>query len=123
MPNVFVDIPNKPFVSEIAQGQEFINAATMQMGEGSKVFRADRDGIWLGAEKFADAPFSVDMEGNMVASSATFSQYLAKADTSQTLTGDFDLGSPSSGYIRLDGANKRLLINDGTNNRGVFGEV
>jgi len=36
-------------------------------------------------------------------------------------TGDFnvgiDLGNPSSGYIRLDGDNNRIIVNDGTTNR------
>jgi hypothetical protein len=34
-----------------------------------------------------------------------------------------DIGSPSSGYIRLDGDNNRIIVNDGTNNRILIGEV
>ena len=35
------------------------NIGAMQIGSGDKVFRGDQSGIWLGAAKFADAPFSV----------------------------------------------------------------
>lgn len=34
-----------------------------------------------------------------------------------------DVGNPSSGYVRLDGVNNRIVINDGTTNRVVLGEV
>ena len=92
--------------------------AGLQIGAGSKVFRGDQSGIWLGASKFADAPFSVDMQGNIVASTATFGQYISKAGTSQALTGDFNLNDAN---VKIDGANKRILINDGTNDRILIG--
>lgn len=49
----------------------------LAVGFGAKVFRVDSQGAWLGAEKFTDAPFRVDMEGNMVATSVTLSGYIA----------------------------------------------
>lgn len=52
------------------------NIGAMQIGSGNKVFRGDQQGIWLGATKFADAPFSVDMEGNIVATSLDLSGFL-----------------------------------------------
>lgn len=42
---------------------------SLQVGFGSKVLRVDRDGLWLGSDHFADAPFRVDMQGNITASS------------------------------------------------------
>jgi hypothetical protein len=54
----------------------FRDLKELQVGFGEDVFRADRQGIWLGAEKFADAPFSVDMQGNVVALSLDLSGYL-----------------------------------------------
>lgn len=47
----------------------FSNVKQFAAGFGSKVFRVDRDGLWLGAETFAAAPFSVDMEGNVTLTS------------------------------------------------------
>lgn len=38
-------------------------------GYGDKVFGSDENGIWLGAAEFADAPFSVDMDGDVIANS------------------------------------------------------
>lgn len=72
----------------------FSNVKQFAAGFGSKVFRVDRDGLWLGAETFSQAPFSVDMEGNVKLTSIT------------TLTGftDQDLTSialPTNG-IRVD---------------------
>ena len=74
--------------------------------------------IWAGHANPASAPFSVDKDGNLVASSATFGQYLTKTGTGQTLTGDIQLGVSN---VKIDGANKRILINDGTNDRVLVG--
>ena len=41
-------------------------------GYGAKVFGSSELGIWLGAADFPTAPFRVDMEGNIYASSASF---------------------------------------------------
>lgn len=199
---------------------------SLQIGYGTRLFRADQNGIWLGAEKFAAAPFRVDMQGNVTATSASFpnlvtitifkqdgiptstavgdlwfdtndnnkmyragsvgsdaiiagewelvntigvqvfaqdsvptstnigdlwydtndnnktyraasagadqiiagewelvndlraADALLKGTTSQTLTGDFALGDTN---IKIDGANKRIIINDGTNDRILIG--
>lgn len=73
---VFKDLPQ-------TLGQEPANPVkdpskleTLQVGFGGRVLRVDRNGIWLGSEKFADAPFSVDMDGNIVATSLDLSSYL-----------------------------------------------
>lgn len=34
-----------------------------------------------------------------------------------------DIGNPASGFVRLDGVNNRIIVNDGTTNRIVIGEV
>ena len=122
MSDVFVNIDDKTY-SPLPPSQNLSQIASMQVGEGSQVFRSDRSGIWLGAATFADAPFSVNMAGDVIATSATFSAYISKAGTGQSLTGDFDLGGTTSGYVKIDGDNKRILINDGTNNRIVIGDV
>lgn len=58
-------------------GNDLLTAVqSLQVGFGSKVLRIDRDGLWLGAEDFASAPFSVDMEGNMTALSLDLSGYI-----------------------------------------------
>ena len=37
----------------------------LSVGVGSEAVKADRSGLWAGGNKFADAPFSIDMQGNM----------------------------------------------------------
>lgn len=70
----FTDVPNAPLDEKgnVRYGSEFFrNVAELQVGYGGQVLRVDRQGLWLGAENFADAPFSVDMSGNIVATSLT----------------------------------------------------
>ena len=126
MESYFKDIENKPIkvATEVQGGGVFNDVGSLQVGMGTQVLRMDQSGLWLGANKFADAPYSVDMAGNVIASSATFSAYattaaaLLKAGTSQALTGDFNLNDAN---VKIDGANKRILINDGTNDRIIVG--
>lgn len=40
-----------------------------------------------------------------------------------TVTVSLGLGSTATGYIRLDGANNRIIVNDGTTNRVAIGDV
>lgn len=103
------------------------NLAELQVGHGSKVMRSDLQGIWLGAEKFEDAPFAVDMEGNMRAvkafltgypSTSDLNGYVSKTGTGQNLTGNVNVGN---GNVLIDGVNARILISDSTNPRGLFG--
>jgi len=94
-------------------------------GEDAESFHVDGDGnLWTGAIRFADAPFSVDKFGNLIATSATFGQFLSKAGASQVLAGSILVGTGAGGSsVLIDGANNRILINDGTNNRIVIGNV
>jgi len=54
--------------------------APIQLGQGTSVLKASSEGLSLGNDTFASAPFRVDMEGNMTATSGTFSGNLG-ADT------------------------------------------
>ena len=173
MSDVFVDVKNVDIGVGIPAGTEYTQSGEMAIGQGSKVFRADQSGIWLGAEKFADAPFSVDMLGNLIASSATLSGYskiyiwkqdgiptstavgdlwidtndsnkvyraaavgadavtageweevttaaLLLAATSQSFTGSYTVKDSS---VFIDGVNGRIVINDGSDDRVVIGNV
>lgn len=61
--NPFTDIliPDKPTSQDI---KKLVNGISLNIGNGDTSFKADRSGIWVGAKKFADAPFKVDMLGN-----------------------------------------------------------
>lgn len=72
----FNDVPNvdpsDPTGGVVAGSMIADNLTSLQVGAGTKIFRGDASGIWLGAIKWANAPFRVDMSGNLYASSATF---------------------------------------------------
>jgi hypothetical protein len=103
-------------------GNDVINVAAMKAGTGDKSFKVDDSGIWLGANKFADAPFSVDMEGNISATSLDLSTYISKSGTNEQVSGTIRLGTGTgAASIILDGGNKRITVNDGTNDRILIG--
>lgn len=85
IPVAEVPQPESRFGSDVMR-----NVKELQVGSGSTVFRADRSGIWLGAAKFEDAPFSVDMDGNIVATGLTLG----------SLAGDLDDIADGSTYAK-----------------------
>lgn len=65
LPEIPFSDPNDPrFGSDV-----FRMIKELQVGYGTKVLRVDQTGMWLGAETFAEAPFSVDMLGNVIGES------------------------------------------------------
>lgn len=61
--NPFTDII-PPVKTPSQELKKLVNGTSLNIGNGDTSFKADRSGAWLGAKKFADAPFKVDMEGN-----------------------------------------------------------
>lgn len=117
--NPFQDVQDNPITTAETYGQpQLDNLFSLQIGAGNVAFKADSSGIWLGADRFADAPFSVDMNGNIIAQSLGLGNYVTKTDTGQNLTGSVNLGTSS---VILDGVNKRIIINDGSNDRILIG--
>lgn len=57
---------------------------SFKRGYGDAVFGSNDLGIYLGAADFANAPFSVDMDGNLIATSATIGGYSKVAIFKQT---------------------------------------
>lgn len=67
----FADLPIDPPGTRFGS-QSLDDVSEMQIGSKQNVFRADPSGIWLGRSTFTQAraeTFSVDMDGNLVASS------------------------------------------------------
>lgn len=59
----FVDIP--PILPDpTAPINRFVNGKTLNIGTGNIAFKADKQGIWAGANKFVDAPFKAAMNGD-----------------------------------------------------------
>ena len=76
MSDIFVDVKERSIEPLTAEGTQYANFASMAIGEGSQSFRSDQQGIWLGAEKYEDAPFSVSMAGAVTMTSATITGYV-----------------------------------------------
>ena len=91
-----IDAKSLPQAEGIAGQLNLDNILSMQVGSGSNVFRSDQSGLWLGANKFEDAPFKIDMQGNIYVETV-------------------------NGTIVIDGINNRIVINDGTNDRVLIG--
>lgn len=103
-----------PFGESMGGVQMF--SKSFKRGYGDKVFGSDDNGIWLGAADFADAPFSVDMDGNMTATSLNA---ITRTGTNQTLSGEIEVGN---GNVLIDGVNARIIINDGSYDRILIGK-
>ena len=72
--NPFTDVPFSELedANDKRYGSDFFRDVNeLQVGMGSSVMRVDQQGLWLGAERFADAPFSVSMTGEIVATGLT----------------------------------------------------
>lgn len=67
-----VEINKLPEPDTLRGFDDFRRISALEVGTGNRAFKSDESGIWLGANKFADAPFSVDMLGAMAVKSATF---------------------------------------------------
>ena len=62
-----------------------------------------------------------------IADLAVTNAKIEDVEAGKILAGDLivavDIGSPGSGFTRLDGENNRIIVNDGANNRIVIGDV
>lgn len=136
--SAFNDVPDYNPQTNVTYGKDTLNVAAMNVGFGNTCFKSDDQGIWLGAEKFATAPFRVNMAGALVATLATISGYasdsdlttlegtvtdlagnaLVKDSITQILAGKIIVGDSK---ITIDGVNKRIIINDGTYDRILIG--
>lgn len=97
----YVSVPYIP-LNEVDQterngAQFFRNVKELSVGYGAEVFRVDRNGMWAGAETFATAPWSVDWNGNMIASSITLSGYIPTGDALD----DIGIGGIGAAYINV----------------------
>ncbi len=73
MDNPFTNISTKPFEGKDidAFGQlQFENLERLSAGRGDNSMNFDADGLWIGNQYFSQAPFTVDLDGNLVASNA-----------------------------------------------------
>src|SRR5690606_7415100 len=88
---LYFDVPNDRYVFgghlQAASGTFTgeLQGGTITIGSGNNVFRADNSGIWAGNSSFNNAPFRVNMQGQLVANDAQISGTI----TASTFTGGF----------------------------------
>lgn len=56
-------------MAEVRASNRLGSFSAVSIGTGVNALRADKDGIWLGSEKIENAPFKVDMYGNVTLNS------------------------------------------------------
>lgn len=78
----------------VVQASSFIGG-DIAIGSGNDIFKADAEGIYLGHADFASAPFSVDMDGHMIAVGGEFSGEI----TASIITGGQINGSTITGAV------------------------
>jgi len=81
---------------------EMAQTKLIQVGSGTDQFKVDITGLFLGAEQFDNAPFRVDMKGNLTATSATLTGSITAT------TGTIGGWTISASAIYLDGATDAL---------------
>ena len=89
----FNDIKRKPLPERegIAGFDDLRTIAALQVGTGNRAFKADQSGIWLGANKWVDAPFRVAMDGTVVVGSGYSKLTVFKQDAVPTSISTGDL--------------------------------
>jgi len=89
-----------------------IKGGTLNVGSGDKVLKYDsRYGFWLGDANFDDAPFSVDLEGNVIATSATITGVITA--TTGKIGGTANYWDITAGAITAVSASADVMINYG----------
>jgi hypothetical protein len=109
-----------PYQDAVYKGDTRVRSLReLKIGGGENILKVNTDGLFMGADNFADAPFSVDYDGKLTATTGTFSGDTDWANV-QTGTNENALNI-GSGNVVIDGANKRIIINDGTDDRVLIG--
>lgn len=123
--------------SSIRGFDRFSRAKELTIGAGSLVFRAEKQGVWLGGNDFSTAPFRVSMSGNAVLNNAT----LTGTITATTgLIGGWTIGATSlsagsmtidssavitagdgTDHVRLSGVSQTLTLRNSGKNRIILG--
>lgn len=101
-----------------------LSGISISIGIGDNVFKADSHGIYLGDSTYSDAPFRVNMDGDVFASSITLENALISTGSTYqgntidaTYIGNLTAGHITSGTITVGGTNQpsALVIMESTN--------
>jgi hypothetical protein len=83
----------------------------LAVGAGSTTFKISKDGAWMGATKYENAPIQFDYRNGKI----------NLFGTSVVMDGSTGIITVGNSNVKIDGVNKRIIINDGTNDRVLIG--
>lgn len=83
----------------------------LSIGAGSTTFKVTKDGAWMGATKYENAPIQFDYRNGKI----------NLFGTSVILDGSTGIITVGDSKVKIDGPNKRIIVNDGTNDRVLIG--
>lgn len=110
--NPYTDLPGVPILPEdpgVNASNEFVATSQLQVGSGSVAYKMDKQGFWLGGRTFSSAIFSVDMNGNLVAKSATIAGYKLFEAVVGATSADY-----TTVYDALAAGKTRIFVRNGT---------
>lgn len=106
---LWFDVPNDTYkFSGVLEASSFVGG-TIAIGSGNNIFKADSNGIYLGHDTFASAPFRVNMAGQFTATDGAFTG---------SITGSTILGSTITGstiQTQAPGLYPRIELNSSSN--------
>ena len=106
-----------------------MSGGTISIGSGNSIFKADSNGIYLGNATFASAPFRVNPDGVLTATSATITGTITatagaiggwdvdSTKISKTSTGTIEINSSDLGFFIKDGSRNAVIMTDDTSFR------
>lgn len=107
---IYMDANGDARFTGIVEASQFIGG-TITIGSGNNVFRADAAGIWAGHVNFANAPFRVNMAGQMEAVGAKFSGEISGTTiTGGTITGALIQTDPDGVFPRTVLSNSGKML-------------
>ena len=119
----FNEISRKPLPQTEGVGGfgDLRSVAALQIGAGTRSFKADQSGIWLGGNTFAVAPFRVDMQGNLTATTATLTGYGKNFVSTLAWTAtDYNTATWAGGTIKTSDDTVYTIAGGNTGNIGAL---
>lgn len=109
-----INIENQPIDTNISSRRKGVNTLRhtkdLRIGAGDTIMGAGIEGLWLGAKKYENAPFRVNMEGDLEGISLSAPTITGGSITGSTITGGTVSTSSGIEAVVMDGINNTLDI-------------
>jgi len=114
--------------SDGARSRVVVGYVAEEDGYGIKIYDASGNEVFsvagqLTSSGLGDSSVTTTKIADLAVTNAKITSMAADKITTGDLVVAVDVGNPSTGFTRLDGVNNRIIVNDGTTNRIVIGDV